>query len=187
MKKCSILALLATATGSVYADDFVLNVEGANGQINASCGTTAIISPYTYEDNTCELKLERVVDGTMIEIPLGTCPVNNQMSIVIDNHMYQFNVDATFYNNLIGQEDVLLLSVPIGNCVGNNTATTDFALYTDTDIIQLDPNFGAIWAVDANNKPVVILRSSTGNTICQGGVPVSLNNTDDLIFANSFE
>lgn len=185
----TLLAITLTITLiTANANTFTLNVEDETGQINANCGTEAIISPYNYlHSDDCEIVLEREIDGDLIKLPLGTCPNNRKLSIIIDNHRYKFNVDGTFYKDLIAQEDIISLPAPLTGCSGNSQPNYEFSLYTETEIVPLDADFGAVWGVTDNNSPIVILKSLSGNTVCNGGQSVELTNLSDTIFSNSFE
>ena len=109
------------------------------------------------------------------------------MKVVIDDVMYKFNADHQMYNNLFGNEDSLVLSVDLNGCTGNSTTATDLMLYSNTEIVPLDPEFGMIWGVDSASKPIIIMKSSTGNLQCDGGLPVVTIDTSDLIFTSGFE
>lgn len=183
--KAKILLLLVPFV--VYADDFSLVVEGNDGLPITSCGAHAVISPIQYDDGTCQMQLEMVVDNSTVNIPLGTCAGIHKTKIIIDNMMYKFSVDHQLYNNLFGSEDTLALPVNLGTCTGNTSNPTDLMLYTDTDIIPLDADFGLIWGTDTNGKPVLVAKSSTGILSCANGLPITLVDLSDLIFKSGYE
>lgn len=186
IKSISSITLVMACSLAVAAD-FQLQVEDHAAVPVTGCGITPIVSPYTYVDADCDLMLERSADNANVSIPLGSCVGLHKLKIIIDNHMYKFNVDATHYNNLFNSEDVLAIAVPIGGCTGNSTAPSNLSFYTDTDIIPLDEEFGVLWAVDANSKPMIILKSASGNTVCNNGTLVQLNDVGDIIFEDAFE
>lgn len=171
------------------AEDFTMVLEGNDGLPISSCGTHAVVSPITYSDNTCEITLEMSVDGSIVEMPLGDCAGLHKMKVILDNRMYKLNVDHQLWNKLFGgTEDVINIPVTLNGCSGyDSTSTSPFVLYTNTEFIPLDVDSGLVWGVDSNGKPIMIMESTTGNTVCDDGFPVELIDTSEIIFKTSFE
>lgn len=182
----NMVLILIIFAGASQSADFTLVATDQNGQVVNSCGNTPISSPINYTDSDCSVHMSVTTGGDVITLPLGDCPTNHKIKVILDNHMYKFNANIETYNDLVGSLDVISLNQILSNCQGGGTQLSDLELFTQDDIVDLDEDFGIKWGVDSNGKPVVVMKSLTGNVICDGGIEVSLND-GDIIFSNNFE
>ena len=169
-----------------HAADYTLVATDQNGQVINSCGNTPISSPINYTDSDCSVHMSLSSGGDVISLPLGDCPTNHKIKVILDNHMYKFNANIDAYNDLVGTLDVISINQVFSNCQGGGTDLSDLELFSTDEIVDLDVDFGVRWGVDSSGKPVIVMKSLTGNVVCDGGVEVTVND-GDVIFTNGFE
>lgn len=184
-----ITALILTAISpSILAGNYLMVAIDENGNNISSCGITELLSPIDYRDSSCHLSLRTVSGGDEINVDLGPCPTSHKLKIVLDDNMYKFNIDAHIYKDVFMTQDVLFIDANIAGCTGDAGDESDLQIYTtgNPDPINLDENFGIQWGHDSSGKPMVVMKSTSGNVVCNNNTPVVVVG-GDVIFEDGFE
>lgn len=185
MKKLNPLWLVLLSQSAV-ADQYTVVGVDENGQPLNNCDSVNVSSPITYTDLNCRITMNLVAGGQPLTVDLGTCPANHKIKVIIDDYMYKFNANIDTYSDLIDSLDVISLNAALENCSGNGTTLSDLELFSQTEILDLDESFGIRWGVDSNDKPLVHMRSLSGDVICDGATLVNVS-SNDFIFEDGFD